>query len=82
MKSPLKSKLLARVAWEHILATKHYKMAFKGYENGDRLAASKEKRVAIQHSRKAKALEYRLIPGVHFDEDARICLQSAWRYLP
>ena len=82
MKSPLKSKLLARVAWEHNLATKHYKMAFKAYETGTRLTASKEKRVAIQQLRKAKALEFRLIPGVHFDEDARICLQSAWRYLP
>ena len=82
MKSPLKAKLLARVAWEHNLATKHYKMAFKGYETGARLTASKEKRVAIQHSRKAKALEHRLIPGMHFDEDARISVQSAWRFMP
>ena len=82
MKSPLKAKLLARVAREHNLATKHYEMAFGGYVAGDRLRAGKEKRLAIQHSRKAKSLECRLIPGMHFDEDARVSLQSAWRFMP
>ena len=82
MKSPLKTKLLARVAWEHNLATKHYKMAFGGYLTGDRLRAGKEKRLAVQHLRRAKALEQRLIPGLHFDEDARISAQSAWRFMP
>ena len=42
MKSPLKSKLLARVAWEHNLATKHYKMAFKGYVTGEGTGQQRE----------------------------------------
>ena len=82
MKSLLKSRLLARVARQHNLATKHYKIAVEGYLTGDQFLASKEKMLAIQHSRKAKALELRLVPGVHFDEDAKISVQSAWRFMP
>ena len=81
MKSLLKGQRLAQVARQHDLATKHYKMAVEGYVTGDWFLAGKAKRIAIQHSRKAKALEHRLIPGIHFDEDARISLQSAWRFL-
>ncbi|MGW9820515.1 hypothetical protein ACUXK4_003086 [Methylorubrum extorquens] len=81
MKSLLQATLVARVAREHNLATKHYKNAFRCYAGGKRLLASKEKRLALQHSRKAKALESGLIPGIHFDEDANICAQSAWRFL-
>ena len=82
MKSLLKAQKLAHIARQHDVATKHYKMAVEGGRAGHRFHAGKVKRIAIQHSRKAKALEHRLIPGIHFDEDTRISLQSAWRFMP
>lgn len=42
MKSLLQTKLLARVAREHNLATKHYQSAFECYATGKRSIADKE----------------------------------------
>lgn len=81
MKSPLKAKLLARIVHEQALATRHYNNAFRSFLEGARLQAAKEKVLAIRHGRNSRALERRILPSIHFDEDAKITLQSVWRQL-
>lgn len=71
MTTLLQTKLLARVAREHNLATKHYRSAFESYAIGERSTADKERRLARHHVLKARSLENSLVPGIHFDNDVR-----------
>lgn len=77
MKSPLETTLLARIAREHNLATKHYRSAFECYATGKRSIADKERRLARHHVLKARSLEHSLVPGIHFDDDVKIGAQAA-----
>ena len=79
MKSLLQTKLLARVAREHNLATKHYQCAFECYAIGKRSIADRERRLARHHVLKARSLEHNLVPGIHFDDDVRMRTQPSGR---
>ncbi|WP_375409431.1 hypothetical protein [uncultured Methylobacterium sp.] len=79
MTTLLQTKLLARVAREHNLATKHYRSAFECYAIGKRSTADKERRLARHHVLKARSLEHDLIPGIHFDDDVKVCAQPTGR---